>query len=202
MAEENRKAKNNWLYWIIGILAVLVIIIFFTRKDEANQHITAEAASDSTTIESKINNNWTGVDPNIPVANYDEVRDSDLQVRANKDYAVYSLNEAVLFEPGKYVIAKSGSSKLATIAASAKKRFVAGSFIIYGYTDSVGTKDANKDLALNRANAVKAWLVEFEKISPDQVTVNSEGEKGPLFSNSSEQGRQKNRRVDIVVRKK
>lgn len=200
MPTENRNPKNTWPYWLAGALAVLLIIIFILKKDKANEHITANAASDSTTVESQINNNWTGVDPNLPDADYDEVRDSDLQVRANKDYAVYSLNETVLFKSGEDKLEPKGMSKLKMITASATKRFSNGTFLIYGYTDSTGTKNENKELATKRVNAVKTWLVEFGKISGDRVTVNPVGESSPAFTNSTEQGRKKNRRVDIVVR--
>jgi outer membrane protein OmpA-like peptidoglycan-associated protein len=201
MSEQNPKSKNNWLYWLIGIVAVAAIIVFFTRKGGNNIEI-AGAASDSTTVESEINNNWTGIDPNIPVANYEEVRDSDLQVKANENYAVYSLKEAILFEPGKYAIGTKGAEKLKRISASAEKRFAGGSIIIYGYTDSTGTANENKVLALQRANSVKDWLITAGNVNEDRISVKAVGEANPVSSNSTSQGRLENRKVDIVVRKK
>lgn len=202
MSDRNPKSKNNWLYWLIGIVAVVAIIIFFTRNSNNTVEYTGEAASDSTTVESEINNNWTGIDPNIPVANYDEVRDSDLQVRANENYAVYSLKEAILFEPGKYTIGSKGAEKLKRISASAEKRFAGGSIIIYGYTDSTGKANENKELALQRANSVKEWLTTSGNVKSDRISVRAVGETNPVSSNATPQGRMENRKVDIVVRKK
>jgi outer membrane protein OmpA-like peptidoglycan-associated protein len=201
MSERNPNSKNNWLYWLIGIVAVAAIIVFFSRNRD-NTVEYAGAASDSTTVESEINNNWTGIDPNIPVANYDEVRDSDLQVKANENYAVYSLKEAILFEPGKYAIGTKGAEKLKRISASAEKRFAGGSIIIYGYTDSTGTAIENKALALQRANSVKDWLTTAGNVNADRISVKAVGETNPVSSNSTSQGRLENRKVDIVVRKK
>lgn len=204
MDETNRapKKNNNWLYYLLAIIVVGGLIIYFSRSNDSNQHVTEAAASDSSTVESHINSNWSGVDPNIPQANYDELKDSDLQVRANEDYAVYSLNEQILFEEGKSAVGSSGAEKLDKIATSAEKRFAGGSIIVYGYTDSIGSKEENQKLALARANAVKMWLTENKQIDANRITVNAEGERSPISSNTTAEGRKDNRRVDIVVRKK
>jgi len=202
MSDKSSNSKNNWIYWLIGILVVVAIIIFIFRNRDNTVEI-AGAASDSTTVESVLNNNWTGIDdPNIPIADFDEVKDSDLQVRANENYAIYSLKEAILFEPGKYEIGNKGAEKLKRISASAEKRFTDGPIIIYGYTDSTGTVDENKTLALQRANAVKDWLIKYGNVNLDRVTIKAVGEVNPASINSTSQGRLENRKVDIVIRKK
>jgi len=201
MSVRNPNSKNNWLYWLIGVLIIIAITIFIFRNDHSEPELIG-AASDSTTVESEINNNWTGVDPNIPVANYEELKDSDLQVRANDEYAVYSLKEAILFEPGKYAISGKGAEKLKRISASAEKRFAGGSIVIYGYTDSTGTNVENKELALERAKSVKDWLISSGNIKNERISLKALGEKNPISSNSTDKGRLENRRVDIIVRKK
>jgi len=157
MVERKPGSKNNWLLWLLGII-VVIVVAFFLVRDSTDTNYNG-AASDSATIESEINNNWTGIDPNIPVANYDELKDTSVQVKANNDYAVYSLKEAILFEPGKDSIGEIGAKKLAQISGSAEKRFAGGKIIIYGYTDSTGIAVSNKELALKRADAVKSWLI-------------------------------------------
>jgi outer membrane protein OmpA-like peptidoglycan-associated protein len=200
MRERKPGSNNNWLLWLLGIVVVLVIA-FFVFRDSTDTAYQG-AASDSTTIESEINNNWTGIDPNIPVANYEEMKDTSVLVKANNDYAVYSLKEAILFEPGKDSIGEIGAEKLAQISTSAEKRFAGGEIIIYGYTDSTGTQASNKDLALERANAVKSWLIRNGNVIPNRISIRTEGESNPVASNSTRKGRAENRRVDIVVRKK
>jgi outer membrane protein OmpA-like peptidoglycan-associated protein len=201
MIEKRPDSKNKWLFLIIAIVIVLAIVVFMFRNNNESTEYTG-AASDSATVESEINNNWTGIDPNIPVANYEELKDTSLHVKANKDYAVYSLKEAVLFEQGKNTIGKSGAEKLAQISASAEKRFAGGKIIVYGYTDSTGTNASNKQLAFERAEAVKSWLIKSGNLAPDRISVITQGESNPISTNTTVEGRQQNRRVDIVVRKK
>ena len=200
MVERKPGSKNNWLLWLLGII-VVIVVAFFLLRDSTDTNYNG-AASDSATIESEINNNWTGIDPNIPVANYDELKDTSVQVKANNDYAVYSLKEAILFEPGKDSIGEIGAKKLAQISGSAEKRFAGGKIIIYGYTDSTGTAVSNKELALKRADAVKSWLIRNGKVIPNRISVRTQGESNPVSPNSTVEGRAENRRVDIVVRKK
>ena len=72
---------------------------------------------------------------------------------------------------------------------------------IHGHTDNVGNPQANMNLSEERAFAVKQWL---ERQSPvnfpeGRVRVFSHGQENPVAPNSTEEGRAKNRRVDIVL---
>ena len=201
MLKRNPGFQNNWILWLAGIV-ILFAMVFFFLFNKDTQASYQGAASDSTTIESKINNNWTGIDPSIPVATYEELKDTTLHVRANDDYAVYSIKEAIIFETGKNSIGKSGAEKLAQISASADKRFAGGKIIIYGYTDSTGTNASNKLLAFERAEAVKSWLITFGNVDPARISIRTEIEPNPASTNSTVKGRSENRSVEIVVIKK
>lgn len=72
---------------------------------------------------------------------------------------------------------------------------------VHGYTDSQGNPQANMQLSENRAFAVKNWL---EKRSPvnfpqGRIRVHAHGQDNPVASNSTDAGRAKNRRVEIVL---
>ena len=69
---------------------------------------------------------------------------------------------------------------------------------IVGYTDSVGPESVNKPLSAARANFVKAALVK-NGISDGRITTSKEGEEEPIATNQTAKGRQRNRRVEIVV---
>jgi outer membrane protein OmpA-like peptidoglycan-associated protein len=200
MANLNTQPKNNsWIIWVIIILILVLIgFYFFSHK---STEVTAEAASDSSTIESTINNNWTGVQ-DVPAQNYDELKDANLSARGNDQYAVYSIDEAVLFDVGKSTIKPGAESKLKTIVGSAEKRFPKGDIRIYGYTDSTGNAAENKHLAQSRAEAVKDWLLKNGSIQASRISINPVGEQHPVASNATDAGRQKNRRVEIAIRKK
>jgi len=69
---------------------------------------------------------------------------------------------------------------------------------LVGHTDNTGNPDANQKLSLDRANAVKAMLVN-QGVNPDSVTTAGYGESRPVASNDTEEGRQQNRRLELNV---
>lgn len=69
---------------------------------------------------------------------------------------------------------------------------------ITGHTDSVGTEKYNQAMSEKRAQAVADVLVE-KGIDKSRVMVSGEGETNPIASNETSQGRQLNRRVEIII---
>ncbi|MCB0803491.1 MAG: OmpA family protein [Bacteroidetes bacterium] len=69
---------------------------------------------------------------------------------------------------------------------------------INGHTDNVGDPKSNLDLSTNRANAVKNFLI-LEGISPARLSAKGYGESSPISSNSTAEGRAKNRRTEFVI---
>ncbi len=69
---------------------------------------------------------------------------------------------------------------------------------ISGHTDNTGNADANNTLSKNRAKAVFDYLVE-QGISADRLTYKGYGASKPIAENSTEEGRQKNRRTEYQV---
>ncbi len=72
---------------------------------------------------------------------------------------------------------------------------------IEGHTDNVGNKDANQKLSEQRAASVKEYLVKNAKIAPDRLSTKGFGDTKPVADNSTEPGRAKNRRVELVKAK-
>jgi outer membrane protein OmpA-like peptidoglycan-associated protein len=72
-------------------------------------------------------------------------------------------------------------------------------FVVAGYTDSVGHEDYNYELGQRRATSVAGYLVGKKGLDPMQVRVISYGASKPVDNNSTRNGRQKNRRVEILV---
>ena len=66
-----------------------------------------------------------------------------------------------------------------------------------GHTDNIGGDEFNQDLGLRRAEAIKALLVELG-VPASQITTSSKGKTLPVDTNSTEGGRQNNRRVELV----
>jgi OmpA-OmpF porin, OOP family len=69
---------------------------------------------------------------------------------------------------------------------------------IVGHTDNVGGLDYNMKLSQARADAVVKDLVSKYKVAPDRLKANGIGPLAPVTSNDSEDGKAKNRRVELV----
>jgi len=67
-----------------------------------------------------------------------------------------------------------------------------------GHTDGVGDPDKNYQLSLDRVNVVKDYLIR-KGVSPNQLTVVAYGGTKPISSNSTEESRKKNRRVEFTI---
>ena len=70
--------------------------------------------------------------------------------------------------------------------------------IAVGHTDSLGSDAYNQSLSLRRSEAVKDYLT-GKGIDKSRVYTEGKGEKQPVADNKTEQGREKNRRVEIEV---
>jgi outer membrane protein OmpA-like peptidoglycan-associated protein len=199
---ENKPARSNWLLIVI-VLIIVALIAFYFLRGKSNPEVVAEAASDSSTVESTINAQWSGVDQmNLPIERYDELEDADIEVHGNEQYAIYSISEAVLFDSGQSQLKTGADTKLQSVAKSAKQRYPGTEIRVLGHTDASGDKASNKQLAEARAEAVKSWLTSKGDVNPDRISINPIGESEPVATNSTEAGRQQNRRVEIAIKKK
>jgi outer membrane protein OmpA-like peptidoglycan-associated protein len=106
----------------------------------------------------------------------------------------------VLFDSGKYELkpeATASLTELATILHSDPGHPV----VIEGHTDNVGTAASNQVLSQRRAESVKQWLVANGQIPPGCVATKGYGATRPVASNTTTDGRQKNRRVEVSIQK-
>jgi OOP family OmpA-OmpF porin len=68
---------------------------------------------------------------------------------------------------------------------------------VNGYTDNIGTAEANASLSEKRANRVKDYLIS-QGIASQRITARGRGETQFIASNQTREGRQKNRRVELI----
>jgi len=103
----------------------------------------------------------------------------------------------VLFDFDKSVIKPDGKSRLDDLAQ--KVRAISLEVVIaIGHADSIGTDAYNQKLSVRRAESVKAYLVS-KGVEPNRIYTEGKGEKQPVASNKTKDGRAKNRRVEIEV---
>ncbi len=82
--------------------------------------------------------------------------------------------------------------------ASVLKEYEETEIIFAGHTDSVGDEDYNQELSLNRAKSVALYTAE-QGVDATRFQIVGYGEEQPIADNSTEYGRQQNRRVEIAI---
>jgi OmpA-OmpF porin, OOP family len=120
---------------------------------------------------------------------------ADLQARQTDRGVVVTLGD-VLFDTGQATLkpgANLALNRLATFLQSSPQTRI----LIEGHTDSVGSEEYNEVLSERRARAVATELMS-RGISADQLQTLGRGKGYPVASNATPEGRQRNRRVEIV----
>jgi len=101
------------------------------------------------------------------------------------------------FETGNAIIKPSSFPALNALAKMLLDNPTFG-FLIEGHTDNVGDSKENLTLSLQRANAVKSYLVS-KGVEASRITANGYGDTRPIVSNDTAAGKAKNRRVDMTI---
>lgn len=79
------------------------------------------------------------------------------------------------------------------------KKYPTTTAVIEGHTDNVGTYNHNMDLSQRRAEAVVNYLVEKYGIERTRLTAKGYGFTRPIADNSTDEGKQKNRRMEAII---
>ncbi len=103
----------------------------------------------------------------------------------------------VSFDVGRSAI-KSNFAPILNQFASSLNQHTATSVTIIGHTDSSGTDAINNPLSIDRADAARDYLVS-RGVARTRIATDGRGSREPVADNSTAQGREKNRRVEIYV---
>ena len=107
-----------------------------------------------------------------------------------------TLDSGILFDVDKYDVRPEAERALASLATVLKEADVKA-FEIDGHTDSDASDEYNQALSEKRANAVKDFLASQGLTA--EITIIGYGESRPVASNDTPEGKQKNRRVEILI---
>jgi photosystem I P700 chlorophyll a apoprotein A2 len=129
---------------------------------------------------------------------------SELGAKRTATGIVITLPEVVLFDFDKADLRPDARPVLEKIA-KVVRYYAAAPVRVDGHTDAVGTPAYNRDLSQRRADAVKDWLAASGGIAAGRLRARGLGETEPVAPNQNPDGtdnpagRQRNRRVEVVV---
>ena len=105
----------------------------------------------------------------------------------------------ILFEVNSAEILPESADALATIAELMREQS-SMELLVVGHTDNTGDFDYNVSLSLQRAQSVVNWLENEHGIAGDRLQAAGAGMMAPVTTNRTEEGRARNRRVELVER--
>lgn len=103
----------------------------------------------------------------------------------------------VLFKTGSFELLPGARERLAKISGIVLA-YPSLHLQVEGHTDSVGSDEYNQQLSEKRAGAVRDYLIQ-QGISTDAIEARGFGKTDPIASNETAEGRQQNRRVEMVI---
>jgi chemotaxis protein MotB len=139
-----------------------------------------------------------------------QIAAGDVLIKEVKGELVVDVADKLLFDTGEAEINEAGQQFLAQVAKSMKRLPASQIFQVGGHTDSqrVVSKElverfpTNWELAAARATNVVRFLQETGKVAGRQLLAAAFSQYRPASTNKTEQGRQQNRRIEIVLLRK
>jgi chemotaxis protein MotB len=133
-----------------------------------------------------------------------EVEKGQLQVKQYKNMLAVDLAEQIFFDSGRATL-KAGGKEVLKKVAEALKGYDNKIIRVVGHTDNVpvakslqATYPSNWELSVARATNVVRFLQD-SGIPPERLIPSGRGEYDPVASNDTPEGRQKNRRIEIML---
>ena len=132
-----------------------------------------------------------------------EIQDKEVDVQMQDKGLVITFVSEVLFNSGKADLREESFSKLDKVASVLTTTVSDLNVGIEGHTDNVPIKHSgwksNWELSTARALSVLHYLEDSKNLDPTRLSATGYGEFQPVESNDTSEGRQKNRRVEIVI---
>jgi OmpA-OmpF porin, OOP family len=205
-AAEPRRAGFGWLPLLLAGLAALALLLFLrgrTPQPGPSARTTASEAANTAATAAK------NAASNVPPP-------SAVDIRVPKGSVAYTLalflGDGTAAAPRNFVFdnlnfhtASTQLTKpsLATVndLVVVLREYPNAKVQLVGFTDNTGRPETNQILSLNRANAVKNMLVKGG-VGADRISTAGMGQDHPLASNDTEDGRARNRRLELNVTSK
>jgi len=132
-----------------------------------------------------------------------EILRGDMRVVLDSRGLVVTVLDHALFDPDETQFTSSGEEILGKMATVLSSELPKNQVTLEGHTDNQAIEDAggvtNWEYSIGRATAVLHFFLQTQGLSPERFGVSGFAEYRPADSNATEEGRDRNRRVEIVI---
>ena len=147
--------------------------------------------------------NLQAVKPKVEKIFAEQIARGDVRVVLDPRGLVVTVLDHALFDPDETQFTSSGEETLGKIALVLSADLPKNQVTLEGHTDNQAIEDAggvtNWEYSIGRAAAVLHFFLDNKKLSPERFGVAGYAEYRPVDSNATEEGRDRNRRVEIVI---
>jgi outer membrane protein OmpA-like peptidoglycan-associated protein len=195
VVQEGRRGARAWLPLLLAALAAVILLLFLRgRAPNPATQGTAIAREALSKVDLP-----GGANISVPQGsiNYNLARFlGDNAAAAPKTFVFDHLN----FETGSSRLTPDSAATVNDLS-TVLKAYPNSQVELVGHTDNTGTPESNQTLSLARANAVKGMLVNSGVVA-ERITTKGAGQDQPVASNDTEEGRARNRRLELNVTSK
>lgn len=190
--EPRRPGMGRWLPLLLIALGALALLLFLRpRTPQAVENVTSATKNALANITLP-----GGINLSVPAGsiNYTLARFlGDGSQAAPKTFVFDHLS----FETGSTQLTPDSAQTVNNLA-QVLKAYPNAQVQLLGHTDNTGSAEANHALSLDRANAIKATLVN-QGVPAERISTQGFGQDRPVASNDTEEGRARNRRIELIV---
>jgi len=208
LAASEKGGCSKWLWWLLPLLLLLLICYFFCRSCEDNVIETPPAVTQVVeTVTETPKAVLDKVDESTKVvggavSGVVEEANSTISKTADKlEAAITSGDSFVLeglnFEYNNNTLTAESKVILADVVSTLKKNKDV-KIVVEGHTDDKGNDAFNKSLSQRRADSIKNSMIK-SGISSARLKAVGFGERHPIATNGTEEGRAKNRRIEFKI---
>ena len=191
---------NRWIFSYADFTTLLLaMFMFLVAMNHFEQNANSLKKQTIASVESKLNKEKQG---NIyEKLNESFAKNSQIEITRIENGSIIRIKDKILFDSGSALIKEDSVETLNRIADFQLK--IENPVIIEGHTDSMPIKSSlfqsNRELSTARAINIIKFFIQQHKISPKRLSAVGYGEYKPIEDNTTNIGREKNRRVDIII---
>lgn len=191
---------NRWIFSYADFTTLLLaMFMFLVAMNHFEQNANSLKKQTIASVESKLNKEKQG---NIyEKLNESFAKNSQIEITRIENGSIIRIKDKILFDSGSALIKEDSVETLNRIADFLLK--IENPVIIEGHTDSMPIKSSlfqsNWELSTARAINIIKFFIQQHKISPKRLSAVGYGEYKPIEDNTTNIGREKNRRVDIII---